>query len=340
MFQTLKLSRVAPVMLAGVVTCGVAAAASAPASAAANSSGPKVISFRTNPVALKYTGGSVRLLGRTTGAAKCRFSSSPPAVGLPQTIACSGGSPRVTIHMGRYTGETGRNFAFTLQAIAADNDSASESISFHQTPPPPTVTSFTASRSVLPSSGGTVTLQAVVRRALACVFSSKPPLGGLPASVPCSGGTASLTLQLPSATTGATVAYGIAVAVTGSGGRSTGRATVEVTGLQPYVSGFSASPTVLPDTGGKVTLTADIANGIVCGFADRWKGGQADPILKPAFPVTEKCDSGLLTLTVKIGPDSSTLRDLITFSMDVASDGGKKTAVNEPVVTLRGQPKS
>jgi alpha-tubulin suppressor-like RCC1 family protein len=63
--------------------------------------------------------------------------------------------------------------------------------------PGPTVASFVDTPSDLSSSGGSVVLSASVTNAVNCVFSSKPAIAGLPATIPCSNGSVTEDVTIP-----------------------------------------------------------------------------------------------------------------------------------------------
>ena len=61
----------------------------------------------------------------------------------------------------------------------------------------PTVSGFAAAPTTLYSGGGTIFLSASVTNAVSCTFSSKEPVSGLPATVPCTSGTVVQHVTLP-----------------------------------------------------------------------------------------------------------------------------------------------
>jgi hypothetical protein len=334
--------RATPLLLAALAGVGAAVAAvAAPSASAAVLRSAKVSSFTATPDTLSWKGGSVRLSGHTSGASFCTFSSKPAITGLPDTIPCPGGSPGIWIKVGKDLGNGENNWALTLKAVAGDGSSQSVTIEMHQTPQPPVVTNVSLTPSHLPDTGGKATFTVDVSRAQLCVLSSNPNLPGLPENVPCSSGKAVAAVMVPATTTGQTLSYDLNLSVAGLGGSgfpATG--TLFVQGQPPQVWGFSASPTTIPDTGGTVTLTANVRYGAVCGFGDNWKGGQKNPIPSSSLPKNVSCFSGKVTYKVTVDPNTTTLRDIINFLLKVTSDGGVVKAVNEPGVVLQGKPSS
>jgi hypothetical protein len=103
------------------------------------------------------------------------------------------------------------------------------------TPPPsaPAITSFTASSSVLPSTGGHVTLAVSASQATSYSFaSSRSGPTGL-TSVPSDSGRASDTVTIPPNATGRPVSYTFDVTVVGPGGTATSAVSVTVSTSVP-----------------------------------------------------------------------------------------------------------
>ena len=98
-------------------------------------------------------------------------------------------------------------------------------------PADPTVSSFAATPPSLGSSGGAVTLSADITNATSCTFTSKKPIAGLPATLPCSNGTINQNVTVPANTKMSTTTYKIKLAVTGI---KTVNAKTEVTVASGY----------------------------------------------------------------------------------------------------------
>ena len=81
--------------------------------------------------------------------------------------------------------------------ISAISLSSASGASVGRKGPGPTVASFVDTPSELGSSGGSVVLSASVTNAVNCVFSSKPVIAGLPATIPCSNGSVTEDVTIP-----------------------------------------------------------------------------------------------------------------------------------------------
>ena len=93
-------------------------------------------------------------------------------------------------------------------------------------PAAPTVSSFVATPSSLGAAGGAVTLSADVSNAAGCTFTSKKPVTGAPATVPCSNGAVSDNVTVPANVRVKAIIYRFTLAVMGT---KTVKARVAVT---------------------------------------------------------------------------------------------------------------
>jgi hypothetical protein len=92
---------------------------------------------------------------------------------------------------------------------------------------------FSAVPAQLPSSGGNVKLEAVVRRDAHCLFSSGNRVSGLPARRRCASGRASVTITLPANTTPSAKTYEFSLTARTAAGRRTTKHVVVVELAQP-----------------------------------------------------------------------------------------------------------
>jgi hypothetical protein len=125
--------------------------------------------------------------------------------------------------------------------------------------PDPTVSSFQATSSSLPSTGGTVKLTAMVTDAQLCSFTSTPKITGLPASLACSNGMVKEKVILPANPTSAAKVYTLTLKVKGRNGvKVRTRTTISV-------AASSATPSVAfvqaDDTGTINGNTTSIGSG-------------------------------------------------------------------------------
>ena len=125
-------------------------------------------------------------------------------------------------------------------------------------PTTPSISSFTASATTLPATGGnrTVTLTASATGAVSYTFSSSPGPTGLPAWVNTTSGTATATVHIPANTSSSPVHYTFAVTATGPyGGQASKGTSVTVAADPPSITSFSPSFSYLPSVGGTETFT-------------------------------------------------------------------------------------
>ena len=310
---------------------GVSAATVASATAAAS---PKITNYKASPDQLTWRGGHITLTADTSDATTCHWSSNYTINGLPSTVSCSSGHVSITLNIARNTGGSVKNIGFTLKAVAADKAFYAETLFIHEEPKPATITSFKASTTRLPDSGGNVTLTGKVKLARVCILSSKPKTSGLPASFNCSSGTVTKTVKLPASTSGEEASYDFELTVSGYGqGTANSELTVFVEAQPPTVIDFAASPSRLPSSGGIVTLTAKVTDAVACNYGDSWSGG-IEKGVNPAsgLPKSIKCTSGTVTLKVRIIRDRTRLGEKISFVMTVDSQSADVAARGSPVV--------
>ena len=159
--------------------------------------------------------------------------------------------------------------------------------------PVPVITHFSASVTSLPASGGSVRLSATAKNASKCVFTSSPGLQGLPAAVPCSGGSASRTVHLPANTAAAPKAYRFGLVASGSGGKAAAKpVTVVVREAAPAVTQVAMQPSALPSAGGTTTLSALVSRSATCTIS-------ATPAVA-GLPVTRPCAARSTPLQIQV----------------------------------------
>jgi hypothetical protein len=178
--------------LAGLLVMGFGAVG-------ADAAAPAARTFATlavTPTTVPYTGGVVQLAATSTLATECTFVSQPAVAGLPETLPCSSGSASTNVSLPANTTPSNMVFTFRVIAVGTGTWTSGQIRVIVAAVPRPTGT-ITANPTALPDGGGSVTLTASTTFAQECVFSAKPPVAGLPVTLPCPGGSASTTVVLP-----------------------------------------------------------------------------------------------------------------------------------------------
>ena len=192
--------------------------------------------------------------------------------------------------------------------------------------PPASVLSFTVSPSALPAAGGTVSLAASVTDATTCVFRSSPDLPGLPASFPCSSGTAALSVAVPANTTRNPKTYTFDLTARGKGkpAKAVPVAVIVVAPLPPTIVSLAVSPVALGPAGGSVQLAGSVRDASSCTF-------KATPTVA-GLPATVACASGSAVEKVTI-PANAT-KKAKTYSFSLVADGVVGPAAHSDPATV------
>ncbi len=193
----------------------------------------------------------------------------------------------------------------------------------------PSITSFKLSRSLLPSTGGALTMTVTVTHATTCTFSSTPGLHGLPAKLNCSSGMASKKVSLPANTSATAKSYSFKVTVAGPGGTVTSKSlTATVHGAKPAVTGFVAAPHGLTSSGGTTTLTASVVRSSTCILS-------AVPAVT-GLPATFACQAGTtprpVSHSVSLPALSGSTEAQYTFTLTATGAGGTAKATTTQTV--------
>jgi hypothetical protein len=299
---------------------------------------PKITAFSSTPTLLTWHGGSLVLHANTSNTTTCTFSSNYKISGLPVTEPCPGGHPARSLDIAPNTGNTVKYIKFTLTAHGASGTTpAVATITVAQTTQEAAITSFTASTTKLPATGGQVTLSGKMVRAVTCVLSVSPSVSGLPKGFNCTGGSVSATVTLPASTSGVEPEYVFNLSAAGTGtGTANAQLTVAVTAQTPKVLSFTASPSTLPASGGTVTLTIKVADAVGCNFGDSWTDGNPNgdnPVSN--LPQSISCTAGTFTLNADVLANTVAVADTITFApATVDSDSAVVTVTQKPTVTV------
>ncbi|MGP8059536.1 MAG: hypothetical protein ACLP9C_07870 [Acidimicrobiales bacterium] len=209
-------SRLAWIGIAIALFAGLGWPGANPAGAASTS--PRVTQFSISPRNLTNTGGTVTLSVSATNAYTCTFNSSIPVTGMPASLPCSGGSASTSITLPGNGLRAPVFYYFTVTAVGTSSVTTSAQRVTVTGTPRPNRTFYAAVPPNVPATGGKVTVTATVTLANTCTYSSRPSLPGLPVTIPCSNGTASVNLTLPPKTGTSTKAtyYGIYLTLHGS----------------------------------------------------------------------------------------------------------------------------
>ncbi len=157
---------------------------------------PAVASFSSSPTSLPPSGGTVTLTGRVRRALRCVISASPEIAGLPVSLPCADGKVAKVVVLPAVSGGQGRATYFALSVAGLGGSASSAEAVVYVRGHTPTATSFTATPSNLPATGGSVTLSISVTNASQCGFgyswsgpSDPIAKGAFPANILCSSGT-------------------------------------------------------------------------------------------------------------------------------------------------------
>jgi hypothetical protein len=323
-------------LFVAILATAIATSAVLVAGAQAATPIPKIDRLSATPAELSWRGGTLVLRATTTATTTCTFASNYSIKGLPVTEPCPGGHPGTTLDIARNLGTTIKYLKFTLTANGGKGTSpATATITVPETPAPAGITSFTASTTKLPATGGKVTLTGKLVRAVACVLSASPKVSGLPEGFNCTNGTVTKTVTLPASTSGTEPVYIFNLAASGTGtGTANAQVTVVVAAQEAKITSFTASPATLPASGGTVTLKVKVADALGCNFGDSWTNGNPNgdnPVSN--LPVSITCTSGTYTFKATVVATAVKVADTITFApMTADSQAGVITATQKPTV--------
>ena len=204
-----------PLGLVAALAIGLSLPTAASASTGAPS--PTVISFAASSTSLPASGGSVTLTTHVTNSTSCAFSVTPSVASMPKTKSCSTGTASVTVSLPGtpLTKAVKYNFAMTASGSGTAKAKAVKVSVAAQVAP--TVTSFAANASSLPTPGGNLILAASVANATSCTVTATPSLPGLPATTSCTQGKASFPMSVPANAGSKNLKYKFTLSATGAG---------------------------------------------------------------------------------------------------------------------------
>ena len=283
----------------------------------AGAPGPSVSGFRATPSPIPFTGGTLHLSATLGGASTCTVSVKPALTGLPATVSCALGTFSKAVTVPANPGTAARSFTFSLTAVGTKKLTAPPLVVSQAAPPGPAVVSFSASPTALGAAGGAVVLSATVTSVSSCTFSSVPSLAGLPATVPCTSGSAAKTVNVPANTNGTPRTYTFSLVAKGATKTVTATPVTlsEAGPPAPTVVSFTATPGALGSSGGTVTLSGAASNAASCTFS-------SSPSLT-GLPKTVSCPSGSVSTTVTLPANSTSSTE--SYSFDLAATGNGTT---------------
>ena len=196
------------------------------ASASTRAPLPTVISFAASSTSLPASGGSVTLTTHVTNSTSCAFSVTPSVASMPQTKSCSTGTASVTVSLPAAPSTKAVKYKFAMTASGSGTAKTKAVKVTVAAQVAPTVTSFAANASSLPTPGGDLTLAASVANATSCTVTATPSLPGLPATTSCTQGRASFPLGVPANAGSKNLTYRFTLSATGAGVTKTASASV------------------------------------------------------------------------------------------------------------------
>jgi hypothetical protein len=129
-------------------------------------------------------------------ATTCTFFSDPSVVGLPVTLPCASGTASTNVILPANQTPSNNIYTFRVRAVGTGVwTSGQERVIVAPVPRPKA--QITANPPVLPNAGGSVTVNVSATNAQTCLFTAKPAVNGLPVTLPCASGNASMAVVLP-----------------------------------------------------------------------------------------------------------------------------------------------
>jgi len=295
---------------------------------------PTISNFATAPDPVPYTGGGVTLSASVTGATKCTFSSPTAAVtGLPATVACSSGPVAATVAVTANATTRTAKLPVELSAIGAAQSKVVRGFITLAPAPFPTITSDTTSPSPVSWTGGPVTLSATVANATNCTFSAvgaaKRVVSGLPVTLPCASGSASVGVTVSANHRKKIKTYTVKLTASGSGAKTITTSVITVSAITtpPSLTNFTSKPSPVASSGGAATLSANVTNAVSCTFSAR------NPAVT-GLPVTVPCSVGTVSTTVTVPPNSG--HRTISYVVQLTVHGQRKKISGTTLVTVAG----
>ena len=188
---------------------------------------------------------------------------TPAVAGLPVTVPCTTGSVSQDVTVPPNTSTTAKAYTFKLAVTGLGTVQATPVVVTVAPTPPPSISAFVATPAYLPTSGGVVSMSASASDAATCKFSSAPAVTLLPATLPCTSGSASFSVTLPANTRVTPRVYTLTVTAARPGAGSVSSTQTVTVATTADRSDLVLSQTDSPDPvqiGGFVTYTLTVQN--------------------------------------------------------------------------------
>jgi len=216
----------------------------------------------------------------------------------------------------------------------------------------PTVSGFKVFPSTVSNSGGSVLLSAKVSNATRCIITVKPAISGVGYNKPCSSGTISYRITLPSNSTKSNILYAFKLLVTGRTGEGNVTAPLETAIVtappKPVISSFVTPTTTLTSAGGNVILTASVSHETSCSLSvspaiSQTLGSVPCSTGSVTFPqislLANSSDSNIdYTFTLTVTGSNGTVSDNLIVTVDSSSDTGSSTTTTTTTTTSTTYP--
>lgn len=293
---------------------------------------PVISGLAASPAPVPWQGGAVTLSASVNGASQCTFSSPSPSIaGLPNTVACDSGTVSLIVTVAANTSSTGKSLPVALVAVGTPGNAIARTrIELAAAPARPVISGFVANPAPVPWQGGPVTLSASVADATLCTLStSSAAITGLPTTVGCDSGSASVLVAVTGNATTVAKRYPVILTATGpQKSSSTSTSIVLAPGPSPIISTFGSTPTPVSWTGGQAMLSATVANATSCTFSaeGRAKAGLSD------LPATVPCGSGTASVNVVVATNHR--RKSESYTVKLTATGSGATVVSTTTVTI------
>ena len=193
----------------------------------------------------------------------------------------------------------------------------------------PAVSNFVVAPVTLNYPGGRIRLSADVKNATKCIFRVSPAVAGVNRNIACRDGVVIYTPSLPKNISGSNIVYTFKLIVAGRKGKGVAVAPLKrvtvVAAPRPVIKSFTASVSGLPNAGGNVTLTGQVANEIGCSIT-------ASPAIQGTSSNIVPCGSGSISVPVVMPANSSPSQINYVFTLTVNGDVSATTKVLTVIV--------
>jgi hypothetical protein len=296
---------------------------------------PTITHFASTPDPVPFTGGTATVSATVNNATQCTFSSTSPVIaGLPTTVPCNSGSASTVVSLTANATIRPMKVLVSVTAVGPVRSVVIRRFITVGPAPPPAISSYISNPSPVSWTGGSVTLSADVANATTCTFSAAGhairTVSGLPATVPCTSGNASVNVTVNANHRRHTASYMVKLTATGSGTNVTVTTDITVSPITtpPTISGFVSDPLPVGSAGGAATLSADVTNAVSCTFSSK-------SAAVSGLPVTVPCSVGAVSTTVTV--PANTRSRLQSYRIKLTVHGQRKRTTATTDVSVAGQ---